>query len=875
MAFLARTARVGQQPHGIAVDSGRGLAYVANHLGASVSVIHGATGAVVRTLSLGSASGGNGIALDPVSGLLYVANKYTGDVSRVPAEDGAPPLSLPAGLQPDGIAVDPATGIVYVANFGGNTITLFHGATGALLRTAVAGGEPSFIALDPPRSRFYVTHHLAANIGVYALANGDLLRTFPAGAGPYGIAFDSTRDRLYTADRDSRTVTIVDLAAERIVKHMPLLCTPYQVAVNPASGHLFVVCPDDQQLHVFDQDTTLWLGWAPVGRGAEEGIAVDLAAGLVYVANRHDDTVSIIQDSGPRFTPTPPPTRTPAPTPSPTRSPTVTPTPVPTRSPTATPTPSATSTASPTGTAVPSSTSSPTATRTATMSATPAPTATRFLPAKPDRYEPDDTPGQANALTLGDPAQEHTFHQPGDVDWVSFSAIAGGRYLLHAVGAGDTRVTLALYAADGQTLLALSKPGTGPEVLLLWRAPATDGYLLKMSERDGRGGSGVFYVVAAAALSHNDYLPLITTAGADLGRQPFGEGAGAATSPPRAGQREALTAATERASGPSAAVRSLAVDPMSGYLYLAGDDGLVLYDPATGSTLAQAAIGRQPRGIVLDARPPAEEAASRVYVVSGERGAVLALHAATLALLGEATGFVQPGGLALANGRLFVADTAAGSVAILDASDLQELGMIPVGPGPYAVAALPETRRVFVALSGGDGVAVLDADTAALLTTTRLGGLGHPQDLAADRARGWVYVLYPLSPRYRQIAILDGATGDLVRVVPSALDRPLAAAEALALDPRSGRLWVSAAEGMYAFDPAGGAWTRLPGDSGRGPAPVFGLALDANRGSLFAIQPRPAAIRLFEAVLTARQRSCIIPADRIPYKTQIVLPECP
>ncbi len=817
VAQPVRTVFVGQEPHGIAVDNHRDLVYIANHLGGNVSVLDGSTGAVVRVLSLGHASGGNGVALDPVAGLLYVANKFTGDVSRVLVEDGQPPASTAAGAQPDGVAVDPATGIVYVANFGSNTITLLDGVTGTVRRTAPAGGEPAFIALDPARGRFYVTHHLDATVGSYDLATGDLLGTLPTGGGPYGIALDAGRGLLYTADRDGRSVTIVDVTAGAVVKNMPLSCTPYQVIVNPASGHLFVVCADDQQLHIYDRETTLWLAWVPVGRGATEGIAVDPASGRVYVSNRDDDTVTVIQDSGPVITPTPLPTRAPTSTPTVTRTPSSTPTrtatpflsptPSATATTTATPTATATATVTPTATASPSpaATRSPTTGMiTATATRTPTPTATAVLPGKPDRYEPDDTPAQAQPLEVGAAAQEHTLNRPGDVDWVQFSADAGVRYLFQAAGVNGIELALTLYAADGVTPLAsapapllaqadfaqadLAQAGLRPSRVptptptpaqaglrpsrvptpaqaglrpsqldssttsLLWRAPVAGSYYLRVSEREGRGGAGAFYTLGAEALPHGNYLPLVAqgvfaaAASGSVRDRPEREGAGSVGDRP------------ERA----------------------GD----------GS------IGDRPERAGDDMR----------YVADGDR--VVALDNATSQVRAVAAGFMQAGGLARAGDRLFVADTLAGTVRVLAADDLRPLADIPVGPGPYAVAVLPATGRIFVALTGGtDEVAVLDMAGLRLLGTTHLGGLGYPQSLVADETTGRVYVLYLLSPRYRQIAVLDGVTGAVLEVIPATLDRPLTNAATLALDPVGRRLLVRTSGGsVLDYDLATSAW---------------------------------------------------------------------
>jgi DNA-binding beta-propeller fold protein YncE len=286
---------------------------------------------------------------------------------------------------------------------------------------------------------------------------------------------------------------------------------------------------------------------------------------------------------------------------------------------------------------------------------------------------------------------------------------------------------------------------------------------------------------------------------------------------------------------PAVSVQALAVNPDTGYVYLVSNGNLSQYDPATGRVMTQTSVGVDPAGIVVDS------AGNRVYVASGERHAVLALDATTLAVQASAPGFQQPGGLALLEDRLFAADTLAGTVRVLAADDLRTVAETEVGPGPYAVEALRSAGRVFVALTGSDEVAMLDAH-GFRLTTTHLGGLGFPQGLAADETTDRVYVVYALSPHYQQIAALDGATGEVVQVIPATLDRPLTGAEALVVTGASGspaghRLWVSTGEGVLAYDLDRGQWEDAPLARNDGPAPIFALAVDEGRNLLYQAGP--------------------------------------
>jgi DNA-binding beta-propeller fold protein YncE len=566
-------------------------------------------------------------------------------------------------------------------------------------------------------------------------------------------------------------VTIVDVNSDTIVTHMPLNCAPYQVAVNPASGHLFVVCSDDRQMHIYDLADTRWLAWVPVGRGAREGIAVDAATGRIYVSNGGDDTVSVFQDSGPVNPPTLVPTRTPTITPTLT----ITPTPTVTATPSQTPTPTATPTA--------------TATPTPTFTPTPTATLTPWLPDEPDAYEPDDLPSLAGMLVSGAPPAEHTFHIAGDVDWVAFTVETPGRYLFRAISAESIRAVLALYAADGETLLAEAAPDPGGSATtyLSWYFASPGQYFVRTREPHGLGGVGASYQLSGLTLFYSLYLPLINRGDPAAAVHEYGTNTCTHLRWPQVPCARIGQEAIREFVTPQAFV--------DGWASISSTDA-----PPSGS---------DPANLVLAGEN------GTIYVASPERDAVLAVDAATRAVRAIAPGFQQPGGLAVLHDatlgdRLFAADTLAGTVRVLDAGDLRMLAETAVGPGPYALAAAPETGHAFVALSGGDAVAMLDA-AGTLLATTRLGGLGFPQGLAVDPTDNRVYVSYALSPRYGQIAALDGATGAIVRIIPPTLDRPLTGAGRLMItqagvDPAGHRLLVTTDQGVLPHDLDAGMW---------------------------------------------------------------------
>jgi hypothetical protein len=168
-------------------------------------------------------------------------------------------------------------------------------------------------------------------------------------------------------------------------------------------------------------------------------------------------------------------------------SPYATDTPTRTGTPTQTPTFTVTATGTSTGTITPTSTISATPTRTPTFTATPTVTLT---PCSADGYEPDDTVGTANAMSMG-ASTTHNFGQPGDVDWVAFVPSIGTSVTISAQGTGNADIALWLYDSS-LNLVGFADVYGGPNNLeTITFTPSVAGfYYLKVTEANGGGGCG-------------------------------------------------------------------------------------------------------------------------------------------------------------------------------------------------------------------------------------------------------------------------------------------------------------------------------------------------------------------------------------------------
>lgn len=116
----------------------------------------------------------------------------------------------------------------------------------------------------------------------------------------------------------------------------------------------------------------------------------------------------------------------------------------------------------------------------------------------PDIYENDNTPADAaqKPALVGGLSQSHTLHVPGDIDWIPLKLQANVTYTIRTEGlAGGVDTVIWLY--DGSTLLTWNDNQSAGEKTstLVFTAPASRTYLLKVHDFTYKGGSGMGYAV--------------------------------------------------------------------------------------------------------------------------------------------------------------------------------------------------------------------------------------------------------------------------------------------------------------------------------------------------------------------------------------------
>lgn len=309
-----------------------------------VRVLDAANGRTLQTIAVGHDPRGFSFSAD--GRRLFVANSWDDTVTAIDTASDAVTATWKAGYEPSSVVEDRAGKTLFVADRIGNDITVLNAKTGAVEDTLEAGRGASYMAETADGSQLYVTHvypnstpwreppeseitvvdtakaqvverierraiagefHVAVSrdgrLGVVAelhpknlvtlahVEHGwvfvDTLTVFGADVGrpveipldqigayyarPFGVVISSDKSRIYVTNGGSNAVTVID--TRKMLAYIRTHRQPFEEDLA-ASGHYVIA-------HI------------RVGKNPR-GLVLSPDSEKLYVANRLDDTISVI-----------------------------------------------------------------------------------------------------------------------------------------------------------------------------------------------------------------------------------------------------------------------------------------------------------------------------------------------------------------------------------------------------------------------------------------------------------------------------------------------------------------------------------------------------------------------------------------------------
>jgi YVTN family beta-propeller protein len=262
--------------------------YTVNSGENSVTVIDGATNAVIATVRTGSNC--NNVAVNPTTNKIYVTNNFGHTVTVI---DGATntATAVRVGQGPRGIAVNPVTNKIYTANYGSKDSTEIDGSANAAT-SIPTGKHPWTITADPSANKIYVVNEDSASVSIIDGATG-IAKSVPVGDIPFAVAVNPAKRRAYVLTYAASTMAVIDGFAGAVTRTVQLATHPSAIAVNRNTGHIYIANQAAGNVLVLDGETYAVI--ATVSAGViPYAIAVDAAANQAYVANFGSGEVTLI-----------------------------------------------------------------------------------------------------------------------------------------------------------------------------------------------------------------------------------------------------------------------------------------------------------------------------------------------------------------------------------------------------------------------------------------------------------------------------------------------------------------------------------------------------------------------------------------------------
>ncbi len=334
-------------PIEMAISSDGRLLYVVCQDSDEVRIVDTQPGSIAATVSVGHVP--RGIAMSPDGRKLYVTNAWSDTVSVIDTNTRDVVRSLPTGFEPSGVVVDRAGTSLYVANRLSNDISVIDLKSGQEIKRLLAGRGASYLTISPDGKWIYCTHIYpnpgafrtppSSEITVIDTASQTVVERKPlhnvagmfhlaiSADGKLGVAAQLRPKNLIPLAHvehgwvfgDSLTLFgddiegTVQIPIDELDRYYAL---PWGVAITPDKSKIFLTTAGSQSVTVIDvarlfaqvrsrpqpfvndlsASAEYVSGRVPVGHNPR-GVVLSPDGKRLYVANRLDDTISVI-DTG-------------------------------------------------------------------------------------------------------------------------------------------------------------------------------------------------------------------------------------------------------------------------------------------------------------------------------------------------------------------------------------------------------------------------------------------------------------------------------------------------------------------------------------------------------------------------------------------------
>jgi YVTN family beta-propeller protein/VCBS repeat-containing protein len=212
--------------------------------------------------------------------------------------------TTPVGSGAAGIAIRGRYAVV--ANQGADTVSVIDTTTGAVIATLPVGDAPTSVATIYNGTFAFVTNQGSNTVSVINTYDNTVYKTIGVGAQPWGVVQSTSLTEVvpgtwsravYVTNSGSNTVSVIETLNYTVAATIPVGSNPTGVAVSADGTRVYVANKASNTVSVIDAASKTVIATVPVGTNPV-GVAVNAAGTRVYVTNLNG-TVSVINTAMP------------------------------------------------------------------------------------------------------------------------------------------------------------------------------------------------------------------------------------------------------------------------------------------------------------------------------------------------------------------------------------------------------------------------------------------------------------------------------------------------------------------------------------------------------------------------------------------------
>jgi YVTN family beta-propeller protein len=146
----------------------------------------------------------------------------------------------------------------------------------------------------------YITNQGSHDVSVIDLATQQVITTVPVGRSPAGVVASSQAGKVFVSNPDSKSISVIDMRSQKVVATLPAGDGPVGIDASHDGKRLYAADWFKDRLLVFDATTNALLSTIAVGKAPAGVAAHGDDANTVFVAERDDDSVAVLDVAGQR-----------------------------------------------------------------------------------------------------------------------------------------------------------------------------------------------------------------------------------------------------------------------------------------------------------------------------------------------------------------------------------------------------------------------------------------------------------------------------------------------------------------------------------------------------------------------------------------------